>query len=224
MPSIRVVLADDHTLVRAGLRLLIEKLAGVHVVAEANDGREVLPLIHAHQPDIVLMDIAMPEMNGLEATARVVRDFPHVRVLILSMHASEEYVVQALHAGASGYLLKNAAADELELAIRAVARGEAYLSPLVSKQVISSYLQHVRNGQVQDIDIPDSYQRLTARQREILQLVAEGRTTKEIAQRLQISIKTVETHRTELMRRLDIHEVAGLVRYAIRMGLLTSDT
>lgn len=214
---IRVLVADDHALVRAGIRALLQALPDIEVVAEAGDGREILPLIETHHPDVVLMDIAMPGMNGLEAAARVARDCPAVRVVILSMHASEEYVLQALRAGAGGYLLKDAATPELELAIRAVARGETYLSPRVSKHVVAEYIQRVA-GEAGPLEL------LTPRQREVLQLLAEGRTTKEIAQRLDISVKTVETHRAQLMARLDIHDVAGLVRYAVRVGLVSPDT
>jgi DNA-binding NarL/FixJ family response regulator len=213
---IRVLLVDNHTLVRAGLRALIQNIQGIQVVAEAGDGREALRSLGEYQPDVVLMDIAMPEMNGLEAAAHVVKEFPLVRVVILSMHANEEYVLQALRLGAMGYLLKDAGISELELALRAVCQGETYLSPAVSKHVVSNYLQRVGNKS-------SSSTQLTSRQREILQLIAEGRTTKEIAELLYISVKTVETHRMQLMKRLDIFDVAGLVRYAIRMGLVISD-
>ncbi len=211
---IRVLLTEDHTIVRAGIRALLENLEGVEVVGEAGDGREALRLVEIHQPDIVLMDIAMSGLNGLEATMRMSKEFPDVRVIILSMHASEEYVLQALRAGASGYLLKDAGTAELELAIRSVGRDETYLSPAVSKHVVADYVRRV-GGE------PSSLERLTRRQREILQLVAEGQSTQEIAQMLSISVKTVESHRAQLMERLDIHDVAGLVRYAIRVGLVT---
>lgn len=213
MTTIRIILADDHTLVRAGFRALFQSIEGIEVIAEASDGREALRLIGVHQPDIILMDIAMAGLNGLEAAARVVQEFPHVRVVMLSMHANEEYVLQALRAGAMGYLLKDASVTELELAIKAVVRNETYLSPAVSKHVVE-YVQRI-GGE------PSSLERLTARQREILQLIAEGRTTQEIAGTLNISVKTVESHRAQLMERLDIHDVAGLVRYAIRMGVVT---
>jgi len=223
MPPIRVVLADDHTLMRAGIRALLESMAGIHVMAEASDGREALELIRQHQPDVVVMDITMPGLNGLEATLRVVQECPRVGVLILSMHANEEYVMQALRAGATGYLLKNVVTAELEFALRAVARGESYLSPAISKQVIAAYLRRVRGPEERPRGAASPYQLLTPRQREILQLITEGHTTKEIAQRLQLSVKTVETHRTQLMQRLDLHDIAGLVRYAIRLGLLSPD-
>ena len=205
---------------RAGIRALLQNLEGIQVVAEASDGREALELLDTHRPDVVLMDIAMPVLNGLEATARAVHAWPQTSVLILSMHATEEYVMQALHAGASGYLLKSAVTSELALALRAVARGETYLSPAVSKQVIAEYLRRIRGHELSPSCTPSLYHTLTARQREVLQLIAEGHTTKEVAQRLQLSVKTVETHRTQLMKRLDMHDVAGLVRYAMRLGLL----
>jgi DNA-binding NarL/FixJ family response regulator len=214
MSTIRIILTEDHTIVRAGIRALLENLDGVTVVGEAGDGREALRLVEAHHPDIVLMDIAMSGLNGLEATTRITKEYPDVRVIILSMHASEEYVLQALRAGAVGYLLKDAGTAELELAIRAVAREETYLSPAVSKHVVADYVRRV-GGE------PSSLERLTRRQREILQLVAEGQSTQEIAQMLNISVKTVESHRAQLMERLDIHDVASLVRYAIRVGLIT---
>ena len=217
MKPIRVLLADDHALVRAGFRALLQSLPDMEVVAEAGDGREALRLIDLHQPDVVLMDIGMPGLNGLEAAARIVEESPHIRVIILSMHATEEYVLRALRAGAVGYLLKDAGTAELELAVRAVVRGEMYLSPAVSKHVIAEYVQRVSSK-------PNSFEQLSPRHREILQLIAEGQTTKEIAQTLNLSVKTVETYRTQLMERLDIHDIAGLVRYAIRMGLITSDS
>ena len=211
---IRILLVDNHTLVRAGLRAILQNIEGIQVVAEAGDGREALSLIADCQPDVVLMDVAMPDMNGLEATARVVKEFPQTRVIILSMHAQEEYVLQALRLGAMGYVLKDAGVGELELAIRASFQGETYLSPAVSKHV-ADYQQRVG-----DESSTQAQAQLTSRQREILQLIAEGRTTKEIAQLLFISVKTVETHRMQLMKRLDIYDVAGLVRYAIRMKLI----
>ncbi len=223
MKPTRVLLAEDHTLVRAGIRALLQNLTGIQVVAEASDGREALRLIKISQPDVVLMDIAMAGLNGLEATARVTKEFPTVRVIILSMHSTEEYVAQALHAGAAGYLLKDAVAAELELAVMAVARGETYLSPAVSKHVIADYLRRAGGGEASSGSEPPPSAPLTPRQREILQLIAEGRSTKEIAAILHLSVKTVETHRTQLMARLDIHDVAGLVRYAIRIGLVMPD-
>jgi DNA-binding NarL/FixJ family response regulator len=213
MQPIKVLLADDHTLVRAGFRVLLQDIPGVQVVAETGDGRSALALVQTHQPDVVLMDIAMPELNGLLATERLVQDYPRMRVVILSMHANEEYVWQALRVGAAGYLLKDADIVELELALKAVMRGETYLSPAISKQVISDYVRRVAGGS-------DGQDQLTPRQREILRLIAQGCSTQEIARNLAISVKTVETHRAQLMDRLNIHDVPGLVRYALRTGLI----
>ncbi len=216
MKAVRVLLADDHTLVRAGLRKLLEAMPEVEVVGEASDGLALLALAAQLQPTMVLMDIAMPGLNGLETTARLARQSPAIRVLILSMHQNEEYVRQALRHGAAGYLLKDAAPMELDLAIRAVLRGETYLSPAVSRGVVSDYVQRLRGEETPGTQ-------LTPRQREVLQLVAEGYSTKEIARRLDLSVKTVDTHRSQLMKLLDIHEVAGLVRYAMRVGLISPD-
>jgi DNA-binding NarL/FixJ family response regulator len=216
MKPIRVVVAEDHALVRAGICSLLEKLPGVEVVGEAADGREALELLKTQAPHVALLDISMPGMNGLEAAARAARRFPATRVILLSMHANEEYVHRALKAGVAGYLLKDSGTAELELAVRAVARGETFLSPAISKQVISDYVR--RTGAE-----TTSLEALTPRQREILQLIAEGHTTKEIAKKLDLGVKTVETHRAALMTRLDIHDVAGLVRYAIRVGFVNSE-
>jgi DNA-binding NarL/FixJ family response regulator len=212
--AIRVVLAEDHTLVRAGIRSLLAELSWVEVVGEAADGRETIRLVSEVRPQVVLMDITMAGLNGLDATERIVREFPDTRVIILSMHANEEYVRRALLVGAAGYVLKDAEKAELELALKSVARGGTYLSPSVSRPLVSDYTE--RAGR-------QSLERLTARQREILQLIAEGNSTKDIARDLGLSIKTVETHRAQLMARLDIHDIAGLVRYAIRAGIASSE-
>jgi DNA-binding NarL/FixJ family response regulator len=214
--ALRVILADDHALVRAGIRALLEKLPGVEVVGEVANGREALDMIKKSAPNLILLDISMAELGGLEALPRIVRDFPGVKVLILSGHANEEYVLRALRSGAAGYLVKEAAAEELELAIKAIAQNQTYLSPSVSRTVVESYLQRAAGEE-------GPIEQLTARQREVLQLIAEGRNTKEIAGTLDVSIKTVEAHRLQLMARLDIHDVPGLVRYAIRSGLVSSD-
>jgi len=215
---VRVVLADDHALVRAGIRALLAGIGGVEVIGEAQDGHEVIQLVDRLRPRLVLMDIAMPGLNGLEATARIVKSHPGTAVIILSMHVGEEYALQALKAGASGYLLKDADLTELELGIAAVARGETYLSPAVSKLLVADYRRRATGQEPRD-----PLERLTSRHREVLQLIAEGRTTKEIAAKLKLSVKTVETHRAQLMDRLDIHDVAGLVRFAIRWGLIPSE-
>jgi DNA-binding NarL/FixJ family response regulator len=216
MTTIRVLIADDHALVRAGFHALLSGIPGIEVVGEAGDGREAVQWVERDPPDVVLMDISMPGLNGLDAASRVVAEHPEVRVIVLSMHTDEEYVLQALRAGASGYLLKDSDAAELELALAAVVRGETYLSPQVSKHVIADYLRLVGAQ-------PDTHEQLTPRQREVLQLIAEGHTTKEIAEILCVSVRTAMTHRAQLMERLDIHEVAGLVRYAIRIGLVSPD-
>lgn len=217
MAAIRILIADDHALLRAGVRALLLTIPNVEVVAEANDGRDALELVAAFKPDLLLMDIAMPNMNGLAAAERVTASFPEVRIIFLSMHANEELVGQAIRAGASGYLLKNADSAELEFAIKAVLSGETYLTPAVSKQMMSSYRQMLTGDQATR-STP-----LTARQTEILQLIAEGHSTKEISGALKISVKTVETHRSQLMDRLDIHDIPGLVRYALRIGLVSVD-
>lgn len=214
MTRIKVVLAEDHDLVRAGIRALLETAADVEIVGEAANGSDAVALIESTQPDVVLMDISMPVLNGLEATRRIVKLHPRPRVIILSMHADKEYVREALLAGASGYVLKTADRRELELAIAAVARGDAWLGSGVAHVVVEDVLERG------DTEAPEE---LTPRQREVLQLIAEGHTTKEIARRLHVSVKTVETHRAQIMERLEIRHVAGLVRYAIRRRIVTPD-
>jgi DNA-binding NarL/FixJ family response regulator len=214
---IRVLIADDHHLVRAGLHNLIGSFAEIKVVAEAADGREAVTLTELHRPNLVLMDIQMPSLNGLEATRRIVRTHPQIAVLVLSMHTGEDYVFQAFSAGARGYVIKEAAPFELELAIRAVHRGEVFISPALSGRVVELYLDSAPAGL-------QTLERLSPRQREVLQLIAEGKSTKQIAAMLDASIKTVEAHRAQLMLRLGIHDVPGLVRYAIRHGLVSSES
>jgi DNA-binding NarL/FixJ family response regulator len=217
LKPIRVMLADDHTLVRAGIRALLEKLPGVEVVGEAGDGREVLNLVKLHQPDVVLMDISMPGLNGLEAAMRMAKEFPDVRVLILSMHHNEEYVWRALKAGVAGYLLKKSATAELEIALKQVVHGDIYLSREISARLVKKYpLQGIA-------DRMSPLEELTGRQREILQLIAEGQNTKSIAEILKVSPKTVEYHRMKLMGCLNIHDVPGLVRFALRVGLIPQE-
>lgn len=214
--AIRVVLAEDHALVRAGLGALLRNVPGVEIVAEAGDGQEALRLIREHRPDVVLLDITMPGLNGLDVLVRIKDDCPSVGVIILSMHANDEYVRHALRTGANGYVLKDASAADLEQAINAVVQGETYLSAAISKRALEGHA--TGHG-----DEAGPLALLTSRQREILQLLAEGHNTKDIALTLQISPKTVETHRTQLMERLGIRDVPGLVRYAIRVGLVSSE-
>jgi len=216
--SIRVLLADDHTLVRAGIRALLEKLPGLEVAGEASDGREVIDLIKTNQPDVVLMDISMPGLNGLQALARITRDFPQVRVIILSMHHNDEYVWQALKAGAAGYLLKKAATAQLQAALKSVGSGEIYLS----QEIASRYQKKFPLQQIARSTSP--LEQLTLRQREILQLLAEGQTTKAIALVLKLSDKTVEYHRAKLMACLGIFDLPGLVRFALRNGLISAES
>ncbi|MBI3125972.1 MAG: response regulator transcription factor [Candidatus Tectomicrobia bacterium] len=216
MTSVRVALADDHAIVRAGIRSLLERMAGVEVAGEASTGPQALEVAARDAPDVILMDIAMPGLNGLDATARIVKEHPRVRVIILSMYSSEEYVFQALRSGAAGYLVKDSVPAELEVAIQAVCRGESYLSPRISRKVVNDYLKRAEESK-------GPFDPLTPRQRQILQLMAEGKSTKEIAFTLQVSAKTVEAHRAQIMERLQIFDVPGLVRYAIRIGLVSAE-
>lgn len=217
MNPVRVLLADDHTLVRKGIRALLARIEGVEVVGEAANGREALQLMKELSPDLALLDIAMPELNGLDTAARAARDYPGVRVVMLSMHATEAYVLEALSAGASGYVLKDADIDELEQAIDKVMRGMRYLSPAVSRQMTEGGAHGQGGGEPRVASV------LSTRQREVLQLIAEGVRTRDIAERLHLSGKTVETHRAQIMEKLQIFEVAGLTRYAIRIGLIQSE-
>lgn len=212
-PQIRVMLVDDHRLVRAGFRRLLEEADRIGVVAEASCGREALRELQDLDVDVLLVDVGLPGLNGLEVCREVVRSHPGCAVLMLSMHADEGYVARALEHGARGYVLKDASASELEEAVRAAHRRETYLSPAVSREKID---RHRRRMEERD----EPLERLTPRQREILQLVAEGRTTKEIAAHLHLSVKTVETHRANIMDRLGIRDLAGLVRFAVVEGLV----
>ncbi|HEV7746631.1 MAG TPA: response regulator transcription factor [Pyrinomonadaceae bacterium] len=211
---LRILIADDQMLVRAGLCELVKLLPDVKVVAQASDGREVLRLIETHDPDIVLMDVAMPEMNGLEATVLAKKQFPNVKVIILSEQSGEEFVFRSLRAGADGLVLKDDSVEELHQAIKSVAQGNEHLSPKVTRKVVLGYLNRQPSG--------EKLVKLSPRQREILQLIAEGKATKEIAKLLKISINTVKTHRLKLMEKLGAHEITGLVRYAAKLGLLKS--
>jgi DNA-binding NarL/FixJ family response regulator len=217
MSAIRILLADDHTLVRAGIRSLLEAAGGIEVVAESGDGREALELIVKHRPDVALLDIGMPGLSGLEVARRTAQESPRTKVIMLSMHADPSYVRQAMRAGVAGYLLKGAAVVELPFAVQSVMRGEKYLTPRISQTIVEGFLREGQNE-------ADPLLGLTDRQREILQLVAEGKSTKEIAQLLDLSVKTVETHRSRIMERLEIRDVPGLVRFAIRAGLISPES
>ncbi len=212
----RVLLAEDHTIVRAGLRALLDEVEGIEVVGEAGTGTDALKLAAARHPDAVLLDITLPELNGLDVAARLHKDHPNMRIIMLSMHEDPRFVRLAFRAGASGYLVKGGDVSELETALRAAMRGERFLSPSVSTVRIDDSM---RGGPASLHPL----EALTPRQREILQLIAEGRSTKEAAYRLDVSAKTIEFHRTELMKRLDIHDTAGLVRFAIRHGLISAE-
>jgi len=211
----RVLIADDHVLVRAGVHALLAQLPIVDEIYEAGDGREAIALVHEKRPDVVLMDVAMPVMNGFEAMSRILKDFPETRVVILSMYEDEEFVWRALRLGASGYIAKSGAVAELEAALRALENGETYISPAL--RTTASEEQAKRRGE------SDPQRRLTPRQREILQMIAEGMTSRRIAEELKVHIKTVESHRMHLMKRLGIHDVAGLVRYAIRHKVVLNE-
>jgi DNA-binding NarL/FixJ family response regulator len=212
----RILIADDHALLRAGIRLLLSEVPGVKVVAETGDGHEALALIAEKRPDIALVEIALPGLNGLDVTARARKEHPSTRILIVASDAQDEHVRRALVVGSAGYLLKNADRNELELALRVVARGDVWLSPEVATKVAAAYARNSRSSTDEPFDV------LTPRQREVLQLIAEGLSSKEIATRIGVSVKTVDTHRTELMERLGIRGIAGLVRYAIRVGMVRS--
>ncbi len=220
MDKTRVLLAEDHTIVRKGLRSLLDKETGIKVVEEAEDGREAILKAEELHPDVVVMDIAMPWLNGLEATRQIKKRFPDIKIIILTMHANEEYILQSLKAGASGYLVKKAAPVELISAINAVHKGNSFLSPSISRTVIDEYIR--RSKEISEGE--EGFEQLTVREREVLQLIAEGRKTREIAELLYISIKTVETHRAHIMNKLDIQSTAELTRYAIRKGIISSDT
>lgn len=212
MNRIRVLIADDHALVRAGIRALVEKIEGIVVVGEAGRGNEALELVEELKPSLILLDLTMPDGGGFDVLDHVTKNYPDIKVIVLTVHEAGEYAIRALREGAAGFLPKSAASTELEHAIQTVVRGEVYISPETSRKTLLEYGKGVTKR--------DLLATLSPRQREVLRLIAEGRTTKQIAQVLEISVKTVETHRAQLMERLGIHDVAGLVRYAIIVGLI----
>jgi DNA-binding NarL/FixJ family response regulator len=214
--KIRILLADDHNIMRRGLRLLLERQPGFEVVGEAADGRQTVERAEATKPDIVVLDIAMPNMSGIEAAQRIRAVLPQVAIIILSMHSDEGYVLRALKVGAKGYLLKDSAEDDLIEAIKAVSEGKAFFSPEISKILVEDYVRDMKKRGAED-----SYELLTSREREILQLLAEGKSNKDIATSLNLSLYTVETHRRNLQDKLNLHSVAELILYAVRKGVIS---
>jgi len=216
MKKVRILLADDHTVMRAGLRALLERQPNLEVVGEAEDGRQTVELASSHVPDVVVMDIAMPNLNGVEATRRMVSKQPTISVVILSMYSDESYVMRALAAGARAYLLKDSAVTDLIRAIEAVSRGKSFFSPKISRILAEEYVRALKQK-----GVADSYELLTPREREILQLLAEGKTNKEVATSLNISVYTAETHRGNILQKLNLHSSAELVLYAVRKGIIS---
>jgi len=216
MPRLRILLGDDHAILRSGLRKIVEERSEWEVVGEASDGRAVVKLALDLEPDIVILDIGMPLLNGIEATRQIVKRLANTRVLVLSMHANEAYILQALTAGATGYVLKDSADTELLRAVEAVASGRSYFSPAVSKVMLDDYVRHLA-----DRGVVDRYESLSEREREVFQLIAEGHSNKEIATILSLSPATVETHRAHILGKLDVHNTAELVLYAVRRGVVS---
>ena len=216
MKTIRILLADDHTVVRKGLRLLLESQPGFAVAAEASNGREAVALAEEQRPDVVVMDVAMPVLNGIEAARQISGKLPSVAVVFLSMHSDEGYVLKALKAGARAYLLKDSAESDLINAVKAVSDGKAFFSPAISKMLVEDYIR-----QMQERKVEDSYELLTTREREVLQLLAEGKNNKEVASILNLSLYTIETHRANILQKLNLHSSAELVLYAIRKGVIS---
>ncbi len=215
MTKIRVLICDDHTILREGIRMLLNSQSDLQVVGEAMDGRDAIAKARTLKPDVILMDIAMPSLNGLEATKQIRRDDPNARVLVLTMYESDEYVAQMLEAGATGYVLKKVAGSELVYAIRAVYQGEAFLYPSITKRLVEDYLRRIETGQERTAS-----DNLTDREREILQLIAEGHSSKEIADLLSLSVRTVQNHRAHVMQKLGIHDRGDLIKYAIQKGII----
>ena len=215
MGQIRILLADDHTIIRSGLRLLLEQQPDFKVVAEAADGREAVELVSKEHPEVAVLDIGMPQLNGSEATQQIVSREPRTNVVILSMHSDEGYVLRALKAGARAYILKNSADADLIRAVRSVSEGKSFFSPVISKMLLEDYIRQIR-----DKEVEDSYDLLTPREREILQLLAEGKANKEVAKILKLSLYTVETHRGNILEKLNLHGVPELILYAVRKGII----
>jgi two-component system response regulator NreC len=213
---IRILLADDHTVVRKGLRLLLESQPGFSVIADASDGREAVALAEQHTPDVVVMDVAMPTLNGIEAARQIVAKLSRTAIVFLSMHSDEAYVLKALKAGGRGYLLKDSAENDLISAIKAVNEGKAFFSPSISKMLVEDYVR-----QMKERDVEDSYELLTSREHEILQLLAEGKNNKDVAGLLNLSLYTVETHRANIFQKLNLHSTAELILYAVRKGVIS---
>jgi two-component system response regulator NreC len=215
MNPIRILLADDHTVMRNGLRLLLERQPNLTVVGEASDGRETVRAAESVSPDVVVMDIAMPNLNGIEAARQITAARPQTAIVILSMHSDESYVIRALKAGARAYLLKDSAEGDLIAAIHAISEGKSFFSPAISRILVEDYMRQLEQKHVED-----TYELLTAREREILQLLAEGKTNKEVASMLNLSVYTVETHRTHILQKLNLHNVPELILYAVRKGII----
>jgi DNA-binding NarL/FixJ family response regulator len=216
MKTIRILLADDHTVVRKGLRLLLESVPEFQVIADASSGREAVALAEQHMPDVIVMDVAMPILNGIEAARQITAKLPQTAVVFLSMHGDESYVRQALKAGARAYLLKDSAEYDLIQAVKAVSEGKAFFSPAISKMLVEDYMRQMRERGVED-----SYELLTTREREVLQLLAEGKSNKDAAALLNLSLYTVETHRSNIFQKLNLHSGAELILYAIRKGVIS---
>jgi two-component system response regulator NreC len=216
MRKIRILLADDHKLMRSGLRVLLEQQADLTVVAEASEGREAVALVASHKPDVLVMDIGMPNLNGIEAATQITQSHPEISIVMLSMHSDESYVLRALKAGAKGYLLKDSAEADLIRAVHSVAEGKSFFSPAVSKVLLDDYVRKLKRS-----GTDDPYDLLTPREREVLQLVAEGKSNKEVAQMLNLSVYTVETHRSNIMEKLNLHGVPELILYAVRKGIIS---